>query len=142
MYQKNYVTLSYKEYQIHIPNWLLREKGISKNDIYWDGAYISIRNNSNKVKIQWDNNNNLSIGSFSYTTHENFIDLQILLISPELWLGNTDFTDFIGKSIFRLSRFEQTDSIKLEFPLNKNGSEKNVNSSEKIENAVDLYDLH
>ena len=141
MYQKNYVTLSYKEYQIHIPNWLLREKGISKNDIYWDGAYISIRNNSNKVKIQWDNNN-LSIGSFSYTTHENFIDLQILLISPELWLGNTDFTDFIGKSIFRLSRFEQTDSIKLEFPFNKNGSEKNVNSSEKIENAVDLYDLH
>ena len=42
----------------------------------------------------------MSIGSFSYTTHENFIDLQILLISPELWLGNTDFTDFIGKSIY------------------------------------------
>ena len=51
MYQKNYVTLSYNKYQIYIPNWLLREKGISRNDIYWDGSVLSVRNNKKNIKI-------------------------------------------------------------------------------------------
>ena len=49
MYQKNYVTLSYNEFQIYIPNWLLREKGVSRNDIYWDGSILSIRNNKKNI---------------------------------------------------------------------------------------------
>ena len=141
MYQKNYVTLSYNEFQIYIPNWLLREKGVSRNDIYWDGSILSIRNNKNNIKIQW-NDNSLIIGNFTYNTNENIIDLQSILICPELWLGNNSFTDFIGKSVFRIARFEQTNSIKLQFPFNNKESSESVKNIDDFEGAVDLYELH
>ena len=141
MYQKNYVTLSYNEFQIYIPNWLLREKGVSRNDIYWDGSILSIRNNKNNIKIQW-NDNSLIIGNFTYNTNDNIIDLQSILICPELWLGNNSFTDFIGKSVFRIARFEQTNSIKLQFPFNNKESLESVKNIDDFEGAVDLYELH
>ena len=141
MYQKNYVTLSYNEFQIYIPNWLLREKGVSRNDIYWDGSILSIRNNKNNIKIQWSDNS-LIIGDFTYNTNDNIIDLQSILICPELWLGNNSFTDFIGKSVFRIARFEQTNSIKLQFPFNKKESLESVKNIDDFEGAVDLYELH
>ena len=141
MYQKNYVTLSYNEFQIYIPNWLLREKGVSRNDIYWDGSILSIRNNKNNIKIQW-NDNSLIIGDFTYNTNDNIIDLQSILICPELWLGNNSFTDFIGKSVFRIARFEQTNSIKLQFPFNNKESLESVKNIDDFEGAVDLYELH
>lgn len=141
MYQKNYVTLSYNEFQIYIPNWLLREKGVSRNDIYWDGSILSIRNNKNNIKIQWSDNS-LIIGDFTYNTNDNIIDLQSILICPELWLGNNSFTDFIGKSVFRIARFEQTNSIKLQFPFNNKESSESVKNIDDFEGAVDLYELH
>ena len=141
MYQKNYVTLSYNEFQIYIPNWLLREKGVSRNDIYWDGSILSIRNNKNNIKIQWSDNF-LIIGDFTYNTNDNIIDLQSILICPELWLGNNSFTDFIGKSVFRIARFEQTNSIKLQFPFNNKESSESVKNIDDFEGAVDLYELH
>jgi len=141
MYQKNYVTLSYNEFQIYIPNWLLREKGVSRNDIYWDGSILSIRNNKNNIKIQWSDNT-LIIGDFTYNTNDNIIDLQSILICPELWLGNNSFTDFIGKSVFRIARFEQTNSIKLQFPFNNKESSESVKNIDDFEGAVDLYELH
>ncbi|MDG2266257.1 MAG: AMP-binding protein, partial [Candidatus Marinimicrobia bacterium] len=141
MYQKNYVTLSYNKFQINIPNWLLREKGISKNDIYWDGSFLSIRNNQNNIKIQWKDNG-LIIGDFTYNTPENIIDLQTILICPQLWMGNNSFTDFIGKSAFRIARFERSNSIKLQFPFSTNNSSKSSKDLDEIESAVDLYGLH
>ena len=141
MYKKNYATLSYNEFQIYIPNWLLREKGVSRNDIYWDGSILSIRNNKNNIKIQW-NDNSLIIGNFTYNTNDNIIDLQSILICPELWLGNNSFTDFIGKSVFRIARFEQTNSIKLQFPFNNKESSESVKNIDDFEGAVDLYELH
>ena len=141
MYQKNYVTLSYNEFQIYIPNWLLREKGVSRNDIYWDGSILSIRNNKKNIKIQWSDNS-LIIGDFTYNTNDNIIDLQSILICPELWLGNNSFTDFIGKSVFRIARFEQTNSIKLQFPFNNKESSESVKNIDDFEGAVDLYELH
>ena len=141
MYQKNYVTLSYNKYQIYIPNWILREKGISRNDIYWDGSTVSIKNNESNIKIQWTDKN-LIVGNFTYITSENILDLQTILMCPELWLGNNDFTDFIGNSLFRIGRFEQTDSITLEFPFTKNISSKYVKETKNIESAADLYELH
>ena len=141
MYKKNYATLSYNEFQIYIPNWLLREKGVSRNDIYWDGSILSIRNNKNNIKIQWSDNF-LIIGDFTYNTNDNIIDLQSILICPELWLGNNSFTDFIGKSVFRIARFEQTNSIKLQFPFNNKESSESVKNIDDFEGAVDLYELH
>jgi len=87
MYEKNHITLSYKNYQIHIPNWLLREKGVSRNDVKWNGSKISIKNNKISLKLSWGNSR-LVIGDFTYHTLEDNLDLQELLLSPELWLGN------------------------------------------------------
>ena len=141
MYQKNYVTLSYNKFQIYIPNWLLREKGISKNDIHWDGSILSIRNNEKNIKIQWIEDS-LVIGDFTYNTIDNIIDLQTILICPQLWLGNNSFTDFIGKSVFRITRFEHSNSIKLQFPFSKENSSKFAKDLDEFESAVDLFELH
>ena len=141
MYQKNYVTLSYDKNQIYFPNWLLREKGVSRNDIYWNGSILSIRNNKNNIKIEWTDKN-LIIGNFTYKTSENIIDLQKILMCPELWLGNNDFTNFIGKSIFRITRFEHTDLIKLQFPFTNSEFEFYKDEIDNIQSAADLYELH
>ncbi|MFL3028067.1 MAG: GNAT family N-acetyltransferase [Candidatus Neomarinimicrobiota bacterium] len=141
MYQKNYVALSYNKFQIYIPNWLLREKGISKNDIHWDGSFLSVRKKEEKIKIEWTDDS-LIIGDFTYNSIDNIIDLHTILICPHLWLGNNSFTDFIGKSVFRISRFEHSNSIKLQFPLFNNNTTKSAKSLDEYESMVDLYGLH
>ena len=72
MYQKNYVALSYNKFQIYIPNWLLREKGISKNDIHWDGSFLSVRKKEEKIKIEWTDDS-LIIGDFTYNSIDNIL---------------------------------------------------------------------
>ena len=86
--------------------------------------------------------NSLIIGNFTYNTNDNIIDLQSILICPELWLGNNSFTDFIGKSVFRVARFEQANSIKLQFPFNNKKSSESAKNIDDFEGAVDLYELH
>ena len=40
MYEKSYISLIKSNYEIRIPNWLLREKRITRRDIFWDGKQI------------------------------------------------------------------------------------------------------
>ena len=137
MYEKNHITLSYKNYQIHIPNWLLREKGVSRNDVKWNGSKISIKNNKISLKLSWENSK-LVIGDFIYHTLEDSLDLQELLLSPELWLGNNSFAKFIGKSAFRITKFETIKNLQLEFPTRIDLTDK---ERENILDSVSLPDL-
>ena len=141
MYEKNHITLSCKNYQIHIPNWLLREKGVSRNDVKWNGSKISIKNNKISLKLSWENSK-LVIGDFIYHTLEDSLDLQELLLSPELWLGNSTFAKFIGKNAFQLTKFEPINDLQLEFPTIIDHTDKEREDIVDSVSLPDLVDLH
>ncbi|GIS70911.1 MAG: hypothetical protein CM1200mP10_04880 [Candidatus Neomarinimicrobiota bacterium] len=141
MYEKNHITLSYNNYQIYIPNWILREKGVSRTDVKWNGSKISIKNNKTRLKLSWDNSK-LVIGDFTYHTMDDSLDIQELLLSPELWLGNDAFAKFIGKSAFRLTKFEPVKNLQLDLPtLNDHTDKVNKDIGYPI-SLPDLGDLH
>ena len=52
MYKKDHASLFYKDKEIKIPNWLIREIGTIKSNIKWDGKKIIIQDAINtKPKI-------------------------------------------------------------------------------------------
>ena len=40
MYEKSHISLIHTDYEIRIPNWLIREKSLTRRDISWDGKKI------------------------------------------------------------------------------------------------------
>ena len=49
---------------------------------------------------------------------------------------------FYSDNVFRISRFEHSNSIKLQFPLFDNNTPKSAKSLDEYESMVDLYGLH
>ena len=124
-----------KGFEIRIPNWLIREKGVIPSDIHWDGKTVSIRNETKSLVIR-PNSGIFQIGDFSYITSKEYVDLETLMISPYLWVGNQPLVDFIGSIAFRISRFEINSDIQLNvrslpwgdgrFPKLPNGKRENI----------------
>ena len=69
MYRKDYASLYYKDKEIKIPNWLIREIGTIKSNIKWDGnnvllfgsegyglKYQTLKNTDFILKIDINNN--------------------------------------------------------------------------------------
>jgi len=104
MYAKNYFSLMHGGKEIRIPNWLIREKGVTTRNINWDGNTLSISGERNTVSISWCNDK-ISIGNYSYEIKSDTLDLQLFLLSPVLWLGNIALVKFIGSPIFRTNEF-------------------------------------
>ncbi|NOZ04227.1 MAG: GNAT family N-acetyltransferase [FCB group bacterium] len=113
MYAKDYISLVYNDYEIQLPNWFLREKGIIRSDITWDGREIRIRNHPDKLPLHW-NGETVLVGDYRYSCPQGALDIQALLMSPELWLGNQTLVEFIGDPIFRIIEFEPPTKITLE----------------------------
>ena len=112
LYEKNYISLYHNSNEVRIPNWLTREIGTVKNNIFWDGEILSITNQSKALVLNWYEDN-VQIGDFIYKTNSQIIDLELLIQYPFLWLGNFNFSNFVGESIFRLKESKYYDSIKL-----------------------------
>ena len=64
------------------------------------------------MNLNWIDNN-IQIGDFIYTTKSSLIDFELIIQAPELWLGNLNFSDFIGDSIFRLKEPKECSSLDL-----------------------------
>ncbi len=112
LYEKNYVSLYDNSKEIRIPNWLTREIGTVKNNISWNGKILTIKDQSKNMILNWTNNI-IQIGSFTYKTKSSMIDFELFIQSPQLWLGNLNFSDFIGDSIFRLKEPKEYFSLYL-----------------------------
>lgn len=138
LYEKNHVSLFHNSKEIKFPNWLLREIGTVRTNIKWNGQKVSISDYSGSLLLSW-NENIIKIGDFSYTTDSEILDLESLIKSPTLWLGNFSFSDFTGPSIFRLKEAESYDSLKIHNPL-----QNNVLGTVRIDNHIDtlLYEIH
>jgi len=105
MYEKDYISLIRGNYEIQIPNWLLRERSLTRGDIQWDGKKIREYDLEEGLLFKW-NKRSLIIGDFHYHTSETMISLEKLLRDPTLWLGNQSLLNFIGDVAYRVISFE------------------------------------
>src|SRR4030066_1811939 len=83
-----------------VPDWFLREKGCLGRDVIANEKGIAIP----KLKLsltlyKTEQKNIFRIGSFNYFISSHYIDFQLLLIDPLLWIGNNEVTAFTGSSI-------------------------------------------
>jgi long-chain acyl-CoA synthetase len=110
LYEKNYLSLYHNAKEIRFPNWLLREIGTVKSHVKWDGNIVTIKNQSNHLILTWDNNI-IHLGNLIYNYNKNILDIEKLIKSPAHWLGNVNFSNFSGSSIFRLKAPEFNKSL-------------------------------
>ncbi len=108
MYEKNYTSLFKDQFEVRIPNWFLREKGILSRDIIITEKYIEIPKLNQKVEFKFNLNGKSEciVGNYRYSIKERFLDLQDLLNNSLLWIGNKKLFDFAGHGIISWSRKE------------------------------------
>lgn len=105
MYEKNYISLIHGDHEIQIPNWLLREKRLTRGDIRWDGKSICEYELDDGLSLKWSKST-LKIGDYVYHFTDTTISIEKLLRDPTLWLGNQSLMDFVGEVGFRVISFE------------------------------------
>ena len=88
--------------------------------------------------MSW-NDNSVQLGDFSYILENDILDLNTFIQSPNLWLGNFGFTEFIGTTIFRLRETKLFDGMLFEKIVSENMV--NANSNQKVADNT-LYDMH
>ncbi len=111
MYKKNYIDLRWRDQDIRIPNWFLREKGCLTHDILIedDNLIITKYNQSLSLKPVDHDKSKIIIGNFVFDNSIDFVDFQIILNNPLYWLGDHDIVKFTGDSIYQWYRLDTTD---------------------------------
>ncbi|MFC2088502.1 AMP-binding protein [Calditrichota bacterium] len=105
MYGKNYTSLLSDELEIRVPNWFLRNQGITANEITIKQNIIHLKNK------KWDLiikrlEKDIQIGQHLVSINKNYLDFGVILNSPLLWLGNEQLVNFTGENIFKWMRIE------------------------------------
>ena len=138
LYEKNYLSLIFDSKEIRIPNWLLREIGIIKSNLLWDGNKVFTSDKRKSLIINWSQKF-IQIGDFIYEYKTDILDFEALIQFPPLWLGNISFTNFTGNSIYRLKETTVNENFKIHTPHIPLSPSKEI-----IENNIDsiLYDIH
>lgn len=111
MYIKDHTSIIAAGIEIRIPNWFLREKGCLSGDIVSLKNGISIPKLQLSLKIEKSgaDENIYRIGDYNYRINTTFIDLQLIFITPLLWLGNNGLFGFTGESVFQWFRQNKKD---------------------------------
>ena len=138
LYEKNHTSLHYGNKEVRIPNWIIREIGTINSNINWDGQILSIGDSSKSLLLCWENNT-VRVGDYSYTYKSDTLDLDSLIQSPNLWLGNFGFTNFTGPTVFRLKETKLYDDIKIDQVIN-NTLDNEETKQEGLDSS--LYDIH
>ena len=108
MYEKNYIAMRIDGFDLHVPNWFLREKGCLTSDLSVDQDGITISKYDLTLTIRKidDQKQLYQIGDYLYQSTKPFIDFQIFLANPFYWLGNRELIEFAGESIFQWYRLD------------------------------------
>ncbi len=115
MYEKDYNSFLYETNEVRIPKWLLRKSGIIVNDINWNGKILRLRNVKKSLELKF-NESNIKIGDYIYNNSNIFLDLNKLILSPELWLGNQQFVEFFNFSAITPKHFDQPSELTIDLP--------------------------
>ena len=141
MYEKNYISLINGNYEIRIPNWILRDKSLTRGDLSWDGKFVFQYKLKNKLELNWSKTK-LKIGNYYYNTSETTISIEKFIRDPNLWIGNQPLVNFIGDIIFRVVSFESYRHFNVDYkslPFNKNGESISINYNDEIPSINDLH---
>ncbi|MBL51697.1 MAG: hypothetical protein CMG57_07050 [Candidatus Marinimicrobia bacterium] len=122
LYEKNYVALYSGAKEVRIPNWLLREIGIVRSNLNWDGQNVIIHGQPEKLLLSWAGKK-IQLGDFIYSIQSDIFDFESFIKSPSHWLGNFSFTNFVGPSIFRLKETELYSIIQIDLSIMNSGLE-------------------
>ena len=142
MYEKNYISLINGNYEIRIPNWILRDKSLTRGDLSWDGKFIFQYKIKNKLEFKWSKTK-LKIGNYYYNTTSTTISIEKFIRDPNLWIGNQPLVDFIGDIIFRVASFESYRHFNVDYnslPFNKH--KENIILNYNDDSIPSIIDLH
>jgi len=109
MYDRNYSSVLCEDIEIRIPNWFLREKGVTANELSYKKNKLEMSGQKWKLGISVSNNL-IRIGNCLYNTSEHFLDLAKILNNPVLWLGNEQLVNFAGDNIFKWKKNDELES--------------------------------
>ncbi|MBT8380956.1 MAG: AMP-binding protein, partial [Ignavibacteria bacterium] len=105
MYVANKTSIFINGTEVRIPNWFLREKGCLSRDVVLIENGIAIPKLNLSLTLSKQSEENFyQIGSYSYIISSHFVDLQLFLTDPNLWIGNNELIEFTGKSIVQWYR--------------------------------------
>ncbi|MFQ5753269.1 MAG: AMP-binding protein, partial [bacterium] len=132
LYQKDYATLSVGAFEIRIPNWFLREKALTSDDLKLEDNIIVLNPPKSKLQVHFsaDLPGVVRIGTFTYSTQYDYFDIGQLIHYPSLWLGNIEFENFVGEEIFRWSRLNDENDSELKIV--------NIHAAPKYEQSINV----
>ena len=109
MYGKDYFSVKIRRYDIRIPNWFLREKGITPNELTYREGILKVTNTSDDLQMDIESGL-LKLGDYHYRVNAQRVDFGEILQSPSLWLGNESLVKFTGKNITQWFRKDDSTS--------------------------------
>ncbi len=109
MYERNYTSVVISGHEVRIPNWFLRERGLTANEVSTRENILMLRDWSFTLSFAFENDL-VRVGNLNYRTGSRYLDLGKILVQPRLWIGNEEVINFAGENIFRWSRLEEEDS--------------------------------
>lgn len=105
MYRINYLTHHIGDIEIRIPNRFLRIKGLTADDLRFTKNKIVLHPTGAELalKPRKHKSTRLQVGDFEYELREHRFDLNDLIYYPSLWVGNSEFENFVGEELFSWS---------------------------------------
>jgi long-chain acyl-CoA synthetase len=115
LYARKDIALRGRKLTITIPNWFIREKGITASRIKINEDHIAITGESETLAFTYNEATEiLQIGQFRYVYADSHLDIGALMAVPSLWLGNQSFVEFFGESVFRQMKTGNTGDLNIE----------------------------
>jgi long-chain acyl-CoA synthetase len=100
MYQELHISLSVGGFEVTIPNWVMREIGVLKEDLAWRDGELIAHQRSMPLEADPSRPGTLRVGDFHYRPGPSGLDLGEMLGAPCLWLGNESLRRFVGEEAF------------------------------------------
>ena len=101
MYVQKHLALTVDSMHLRIPNWVLREMGVLRQEVDLRDGLLHAGNRSMRVGADPSAPGSIRLGDLAYTLQGSVLDLGVLLARPALWLGNEGLVTFIGEEAFQ-----------------------------------------
>ncbi len=103
MYGKKYLAFKINKIEFRVPKWFLRVKGLTSDDLSFRNSTLSLKQLKKKLKIKTASHDTVKIGSLWYSIPSSYFNLGEVINSPDLWVGNLAFENFVGEDILQRS---------------------------------------
>ena len=96
LYQKDYLSLSSRDFNLKLPFWLIRDLGLIEEDFSLEGDRLVIAGRKSSLTLGYDQQSQkFLIGDLFYETKDRTIDLGLFARQPLLWGGNPSLANFL-----------------------------------------------